>query len=107
MVDRDAAPNEAERVFLAGIDGDREPVGECSTLWDAATRIRFHRDGAGLPEDHRTATRLGEHELRAVLPGPIEHEIDRRSASPTRDDGSALDDLGAGGPRTGKRMAVH
>src|SRR5262249_18605678 len=107
VLDYDLSSCEAERILLARIDVDGEAGRQRAPLRDAAARVRLHRDGAGLPEDHRAATRLGEHELRAVLPGTIENEVDRGAAAPAADDRDVGDELRRIGPGAVERMAVH
>ena len=70
---------ETVRVALAGVDDDQE-LGEAAhpPARDAGTRSRRGDDLARLPEDALPAGRQGsEHELRAVLAGPVEDQIDR------------------------------
>jgi hypothetical protein len=90
-------------VALARIDED----GEVSELGGATSR---HADpGPGLaggarrlPEDPlATALDAGEHELRAVLPRPVEHQVDRDPASLAGANRDALDDLRILGPALG------
>jgi hypothetical protein len=90
---------EAPGVTLVGVDDDLE-----DSSWSPGGRQRDVGarllGGAGtLPEDHFAAPRLGEHELRPVLPATVEHEVDRRTAASAGAHRDALDDVGFVGPR--------
>ena len=66
-------------VALACVDQDRE-VGEVgdAAAGDADPGSGLAGDARGLPEDRfAAALDAGEHELGAVLPRAVEHEIDR------------------------------
>ena len=64
-------------------------------------RSSLPRGARRLPEDDVAPTRLREHELRSVLPRPIEHQVDgARRGGGTRAR-HPLDDLGIDGPLDG------
>jgi hypothetical protein len=70
-------------IALAGVDQDRElgdPGGEAAG--DADPWSCLAGGARCLPEDPLTAALdAGEHQLRAVLPRAVEHEIDRDPAT--------------------------
>lgn len=80
-------------VALASVDGDRDLFGEGASAGDAAAGVGSPRSLLGLPEDRLTPFYLGEDELRACLPGPVEDEINRRAASSADEDDCLIDDL--------------
>jgi len=53
------------------------------------------------PRAPTTAKVAGEHELGAVLPDPVEDQVDGRPAAAAGAHGVPLDDLGVGGPALG------
>ena len=90
-------------VALAGVDQDRElgePGGAAAGDTDPGPGLA---GGArGLPEDPFAATLdAGEHELGAVLPRAVEHQVDRDTAALAGADRDPLDDLGVSGPALG------
>lgn len=88
------------QVALAGVDQDREfgePGGQAAGDTDPGPGLA---GGARcLPEDpFAAALDAGEHELGAVLPRAVEHEIDRDTAALAGADRDLFDDLGVSGP---------
>jgi hypothetical protein len=84
---------EAVGVALAGIDGDRDRLCEAASARDAAARVRSPSGRLRLPEDRLTPFDLGEDELGACLPGPVEDEIDRRATTAADEHLRLVDDL--------------
>ncbi len=87
-------------VALSGVAEDRE-VGEVggAAAGDADPGAGLAGGGRGLPEDSLAAALdAREHELRAVLPWAVEHQVDRDAASLAGTDRNPLDDLGIIGP---------
>jgi len=77
---RHGLTGEAVGIALAGVDDDLEPGDPAGP----GRRQRHVRTGllarpGRLPEDNVPAPGPGEHQLRAVLPGPIGYDVDRRS----------------------------
>ena len=94
-------------VALAAIDEDREvrEIGGAAAR-DADPGPGLAGGARGLPEDPLAPTLdAGEHKLGAVLPRPVEHEIDRHPAPLAGTDRDPFDDLGVIGPAVGA-MAV-
>ncbi len=84
---------EAVGVALAGIDRDRDRLGEGASARDAAARVGGPGGLLRLPEDRFASFDLGEDELGARLPGPVEDEIDRWPTLAADERGSLVDDL--------------
>src|SRR5206468_2429634 len=95
------------RIALARVDED----GQRAPPRGASRRHAYPGPGlagrlGGLPEDPLTsALDTREHQLRAVLAGPIEHQVDGHAAADARPHRHLLDDLGTLGPVLGA-MAV-
>jgi len=84
---------EAVGVALARIDRDRRRFGKNASARDAAAGVRRSRGLLRLPEDRFPSFDLGEDELRARLPRPVEDEIDRRPTSAADEHWRLVDDL--------------
>jgi hypothetical protein len=97
---------EAVGVALAAVDGDRGRAGERSPAGDAAARVGGAGGLLGLPEDRLAAAHLGEDELAAGKPRPLEHEIDRRPAPAAEPHRRLLEDLGVVRPGLLEAVAV-
>ncbi|MEZ5177245.1 MAG: type II toxin-antitoxin system VapC family toxin [Acidimicrobiales bacterium] len=97
---------EAPWVALVAVDDDLEDEAARPAGGHAHVGPGLAGGPSRLPEDHVSAARLGEHELRAALPSPIEDEVDGGAAPHAGTHGHALHDLGVVGPAFG-RVAVH
>jgi hypothetical protein len=84
----------SERIALAGVDGNRDRLGEAAPARDPAAGVRCARGLLRLPEDRFPPLHLRENKLRARLPRAVEDEIDRRSPAPAQQHRRLLDDLG-------------
>src|SRR5581483_65198 len=80
-------------VALVAVDDDVEdvPGGAASRQRDRGPRLLGR--ARALPEDDLATTCAREHELRAILAGTGEHEVDGRATPDARAHGHALDDL--------------
>ena len=98
----------AERpwVPLVNVDDDLQLLTRRSGRRDRDVGTSLASGPRRLPEDDVTAAGLREHELRTVLPGPIEHEIDGRATPATVAHRHPLHDVGVFGPLEGA-VAVH
>lgn len=91
------------RVSLSGVNHDRDDA----HVADASCRnpgpgARGVNDLARLPEDSLATGRQGrEDELRAILAGPIQNEIDSHPAPHAAEDAHLLEDLGVVRPGIG------
>src|SRR5262245_35666262 len=92
-------------VALAGVDGDGY-FGEGASARDASTGVGGPCGLLRLPEDRLSSFDLGEDELGACLPGPVEDEVDRRSASAADKDWRLVNDLCVFWPRFFETVAV-
>src|SRR6266540_31850 len=86
--------SEAVGVALAGIDGDRDRLGEGASAGDPAARVGGAGGLLGLPEDRLVPLHLREDELGAGKPGTVEHEVDRGPAPSAEPNRRLLDDPG-------------
>jgi hypothetical protein len=64
----------------------------------AHVRARLLAGAWRLPKHHVAATSLGEHELGAVVPGPVGDHVDRRAAPTARPKRHSFDDHRIVGP---------
>ncbi|MDA4110243.1 hypothetical protein MHOL44478_23720 [Mycobacterium holsaticum DSM 44478] len=92
-----------------GVDHDLQLVDALGTCGRGAhVRTRLLAGARCLPEDGVAAAGGGEHQLRAVLPGPLHDHIDGRTAALARAQLEAFDDFRVGGPLVeADRMAVQ
>ena len=98
-----ALVGDAVGVALAGIDGDRDGLGEGASARDAAAGVGGAGGLLGLPEDRFAPFHLGEDELRARLPRPIEDEIDRWPTTAADEHNRFVDDVRVVRPGSSKR----
>ncbi len=97
---------EAVGVALARVDRDRDRACKRAPARDPAAGAGATGGLLRLPEDRLAALHLREDKLGAGKPGPIEHEIDRRSPPAAEQDRRLLDDLSLFGPRLLEAVAV-
>jgi hypothetical protein len=101
-----ALVGETVGIALAGIDRDRDRLGEGAPARDAAAGVGGRGGLLRLPEDRLPPFDLGEDELRACLPGPVEDEIDRRPTTAADEGERLVDDLCMFGPWFFEAVAV-
>src|SRR5664280_1581987 len=84
---------------------ERIPVRTCNRRGPAGRQSHLRSGLLGrprrLPEDHLPTAGVGHHQLRAILPPPVEDQVDRRSAPVAGPHRNALEHLGVLGPAVG------
>jgi hypothetical protein len=102
-------PAEPVGIPLMGVDRDLQ-LGDPGRPGGGGGHVRagLLAGARGLPEDSVAAAGPGEHDLGAVLPPPVQDQVDGRAPPHTRPDAHAFDNVGVAGPLIRRnRIAVH